>query len=187
MAPSITETLYALGLGDRVVGVARDCHYPPEVENVKKTGNVGGYYDPNLEAILALKPDLVIMLEEQALALPNFEKLKLETLVVSHQTIDGIIESFRTIGRKCGKGPEGRRMAREFQNRVDRIRQQTRAAVRVRGCSSCSIGPSAAATRRSLRRRRRQLHRHDHRLGRRAKRLSRGAASAIRSFRPKAS
>ena len=125
MSPSITETLYALGLGDRVVGVERNCHYPPEVENVKKTGDVGGYYDPNLEAILALKPDLVIMLEEQAQALPNFEKLNLETFVVLHQTVDGIIESFRTIGGKCGKGPEGRRMAREFQSRVDRIRQRT--------------------------------------------------------------
>ena len=53
MAPSITETLYALGLGDRVVGVSRDCNYPPEVEKLKKTGDVGGYYDPNFEAILA--------------------------------------------------------------------------------------------------------------------------------------
>ena len=126
MSPSITETLYALGLGDRVVGVGRDCHYPPEVENVKKTGNVGGYYDPNLEVIVALKPDLVIMLEEQALALPNFEKLGLETLAISHQTVTGVIESFGTIGGKCGRGPEGRQMARDLQNRVDRIRRRTR-------------------------------------------------------------
>jgi len=125
MAPSITETLYALGLGDRVVGVERDCHYPPEVEHVKKTGNVGGYYDPNIEAILRLKPDLVIMLEEQALALPKLERLKLQTLVVSHQSIDGVIESFRTIGRAGGKGPEGRQMARDFQNRINRIRERT--------------------------------------------------------------
>jgi iron complex transport system substrate-binding protein len=125
MAPSTTEILYALGLGDRLVGVARDCHYPAEVEKLKKTGDVGGYYDPNLEAILRLKPDLVVMLEEQALALPDFEKLNLETFVVNHQTVGGVIESFRTIGGKCGKGAEGRRMAREFQDRVDRIRQRT--------------------------------------------------------------
>jgi iron complex transport system substrate-binding protein len=125
MSPSLAETLFALGLGDRVVGVARDCHYPPEVENVKKTGNIGGYYDPNLETVLGLKPDLVVMLEEQALALPNFEKLGLETLVVSHQTVKGIIESFSIIGAKCGKGAEGRRMSRDLQARVDRIRQRT--------------------------------------------------------------
>jgi iron complex transport system substrate-binding protein len=126
MDPGISETLYALGLGDRVVGVSRDCRYPAEVENVKKTGNVGGRYDPNIEAIVAMKPDLVIMLEEQAQALPNFEKLNLETLVVPHQDIAGIIASFSVIGAKCGKGPEGRRMARDFQDRVDRIRQRTR-------------------------------------------------------------
>ncbi|MFZ1934187.1 MAG: helical backbone metal receptor [Thermoguttaceae bacterium] len=143
MAPSLTETLYALGLGDRVVGVSRDCHYPAEVENVQKTGNVGGYYDPNLEAIVVLKPDLVIMLEEQAQALPNFEKLGLETLVVNQQTIKGVIESFRVIGGKCGRGPEGRRMAHDLQERVDRICRQTQnlprprvlfVLDRIRGC-----------------------------------------------------
>jgi iron complex transport system substrate-binding protein len=118
MAPSITETLYALGLGDRVVGVERECHYPPEVENVRRTGNVGGYCDPNIEAIVRLKPDLVIMLEEQAQALPQFDKLKLETLVVSHRSIDGVIESFRTIGRVCGRGPEGRQMADDLAEQL---------------------------------------------------------------------
>ena len=132
MAPSITETLFALGLGDRVVGVTRDSSYPSEVENIKKTGNVGGYYDPNLEAILSLKPDLVVMLEEQAQALPEFEKLHLETLVVSHQTVEGIIASFAAIGRRCGKGPEGRRMACDFRRRVDLIRKRARELPRPR-------------------------------------------------------
>jgi iron complex transport system substrate-binding protein len=123
MAPSITETLYALGLGDRVVGVTRDCKYPPEVNDKVR---IGGYFDPNFEAILALKPDLVVMLEEHEQSLPGLEKLKLETLAVSHKTIDGIIESFRTIGRVCGKGPEGRRMACDYENRLERIRRKTR-------------------------------------------------------------
>jgi iron complex transport system substrate-binding protein len=133
MAPSITETLYALGLGNRVVGVTRDCKYPPEVERVRHgKGNIGGYYDTNFEAILALKPDLVIMLEEQADSLPGLVKLKLETLTVSHKTVDGIIESFRTIGRVCGAGTKGRRMAQDFRNRLDRIEQQTRMFARPR-------------------------------------------------------
>lgn len=122
MAPSITETLYALGLGDRVVGVTRYCEYPPEVKDKPR---VGGYYDPNFEAIVALQPDLVVMLEKHEQSLPGLEKLKLETLVVSHKTIEGIIESFRTIGRVCGKGVEGRRMAYDYQNRLRRIRDKT--------------------------------------------------------------
>ena len=129
MAPSITETLYALGLGDRVVGVTRYCEYPPQVKDKPR---IGGYYDPNFEAILALKPDLVIMLEEHEESLSGFEKLNLETLVVSHKTIEGIIQSFRTIGRVCGRGPEGRRMAYEYENRLRRIQERTHALPRPR-------------------------------------------------------
>lgn len=122
LAPSITETLYALGLGDRVVGVPRDCNYPPEVRDKPK---IGGYYNPNYEAILVLKPDLVVMLDEHVQALPGFKKLKLETLAVSHQTIEGVIDSFRTIGRVCGRGIEGRRLADDFERRLRRIREKT--------------------------------------------------------------
>ena len=53
LAPSVTETLFALGLGDRVVGVTRFCNYPPEVETKAR---IGGFLDPNIEAIVALKP-----------------------------------------------------------------------------------------------------------------------------------
>jgi len=129
LAPSITETLYALGLGDRVVGVTRYCKYPPDAKN--KT-QVGGYYDMNLEAIMALKPDLVIMLEEQKQASPEIDQVSLETLVVSHKTIAGIIDSFRTIGRVCGEGAKGRRMARDLENRLEQIRRQTQGLSRPR-------------------------------------------------------
>lgn len=129
MAPSITETLYALGLGDRVVGVTRYCQYPPEAKKKQRTG---GYFDPNFEAIVALKPDLIIMLDDHEQSLPGFERLKLDTLVVSHRTIEGIIDSFRTIGRICGRGFEGRRMARQYESRLAWIRAQTRGLPRPR-------------------------------------------------------
>ncbi len=132
MSPSITETLFALGLGSRVVGVSRFSNYPPVVKEIP---TVGGHFDPNLEAILALKPDLVIMLEEQRNSLSPLVKLgladyaddhwHLETLVVNHQTIPGIIDSFRRIGRVCGRGPEGRRMAQEYEDRLKQIRTKT--------------------------------------------------------------
>jgi iron complex transport system substrate-binding protein len=129
MASSLTETLYALGLGDRVVGVTRYCKYPPEVKNKPR---IGGYYDPNFEAVVALKPDLIVMLREHEQTLPAFAKLNIQTLVVSHQTIEGIIESFRIIGRACGKGPEGERMADEYEKRLGRIREKTQSLPRPR-------------------------------------------------------
>ena len=171
MAPSLTETLYALGLGDRVVGVSRDCHYPPEVEQVQKTGNVGGYYDPNLEAIVALKPDLVVMLEEQAAAMPNFEKLRIETLAVNQQTIEGVIESVRRHRRqvrpRAGRATDGPRLAGAGRSHPPADAEPLASARALRARSHFRLRPS----RRSVRRRRRQLHRYDDRLGRRQERL----------------
>jgi iron complex transport system substrate-binding protein len=57
LSPSTTETLFAIGAGDRTVGRSRFCDYPPEALRLPV---VGGYVDPSLEAIVALKPDLVV-------------------------------------------------------------------------------------------------------------------------------
>src|SRR6516165_6917265 len=57
-SPGITETLFALGLGSRVVGVSEHCHYPREVIKLPK---VGTFLQPNLEQIAQLQPDLVIL------------------------------------------------------------------------------------------------------------------------------
>ena len=63
MAPSSGEVVFALGLGDQLVGVSRFAKYPPEVADIAK---VGGYLDVDLEANVRLKPDVVVLLKEQA-------------------------------------------------------------------------------------------------------------------------
>src|SRR5262249_56294031 len=62
VAPSITEMLFALGLGDQVVGVTTYCKYP---EAAKAKPKIGGYTTPSLERILALRPDQVIMMKNR--------------------------------------------------------------------------------------------------------------------------
>jgi iron complex transport system substrate-binding protein len=57
LAPNITELLFAMGLGDRVVGVTRYCDWPPEAAKLPK---IGGFVDPDMEAILSKRPDLVL-------------------------------------------------------------------------------------------------------------------------------
>ena len=81
MSPSTAETLFALGLGDRVVGVSAFCSYPPEAAEKPK---VGDYFDPNYEAILELQPDLVVMLEEAGEPTTAFDRLGLPTLRLNH-------------------------------------------------------------------------------------------------------
>jgi iron complex transport system substrate-binding protein len=58
LSPATTEILFSLGLGDRIVGVTSFCDYPPEA---KKKAKIGGMSNPSLEAIVGLKPDIVVM------------------------------------------------------------------------------------------------------------------------------
>jgi iron complex transport system substrate-binding protein len=122
MAPSITETLFALGLGDRVVGVTQFCNYPPEAQKLPK---VGGYHNPNLEALVALKPDLVVMLVEHQASMPALEELGLKHLAVCHQNVEGILASITTLGAALGKQKEAEKIVADILARIERVRQAT--------------------------------------------------------------
>src|SRR5882672_3692240 len=84
-APSFTETVYAIGAGDRVVGVSVHCHFPKEVETVAK---VGTYIRPNVEAIVRLKPDLVLVHKEQPDAAAQLKRLGITTLALTNTSLD---------------------------------------------------------------------------------------------------
>jgi iron complex transport system substrate-binding protein len=127
MAPSITETLYAVGLGDRVVGVTRYCAYPPEVLELPK---VGGYHNPNFEAVVALQPDLVVLLSGDRPSQTAFDKLEIPTLVVCHDNVEGILDSFVELGRIARTESDARRIVADIRTRMERIRRQTAAAPR---------------------------------------------------------
>lgn len=122
LAPSITETLYALGLGDRVEGVTRYCDYPPEA---KERPRVGGFLDPNYEAIVGLEPDLVLLLTIHAEAKNRLAALGIDTLVVDHRTLDGILASFQAIGDACGIADTARELVADLEARIHRVRAKT--------------------------------------------------------------
>jgi iron complex transport system substrate-binding protein len=122
LSPSITEILFALGLGDRVVGVSRYCQYPPEA---RKKAQVGGYLDPSYEAILALKPDLVVLRSEKEQFVNAFHELGLNLLPVRHDRVEGILESIVAIGRRCGVEARARRMVADIQGQMHRISAKT--------------------------------------------------------------
>lgn len=129
MSPSATEILFALGLGERVVGVTRFCDYPPEA---LEKAEIGGYIDPNYEAILDLKPDLVILREEHEEARRKLVQFKIRTLIVDHQTIPGILDSIPAIGAACGEGERADAFVLDLKGRAERIREKTRSLPRPR-------------------------------------------------------
>ncbi len=116
LAPNITETLYALGLGDEVAGVTRFCVWPPEAEGKPE---VGGYFDPNIEAIVSLQPDLVIMLPAHQRLLSFLEELDIEHLIVPNETVSEIIGTIRVIGDRCGVSERGASLADSLESAVD--------------------------------------------------------------------
>jgi iron complex transport system substrate-binding protein len=120
LAPSVTEVLFELGLGDRVVGVTRFCDYP---KAAKKLPPVGGFFDPNYEAILALKPDLVILLSSGDEIRQRLERLGIATLTLRHETIPDILKSFETVGGACGVEAKARET-------VERLRRECEAVVK---------------------------------------------------------
>lgn len=122
MAPSVTQVLFELGLGDRVVGVTRFCVDPPEA---KHKPQVGGLLDPNVEAIVGLRPDLVVLLDDGSDELRSLTKLGLPQLSVCHRSIPGILQSIRTIGDRCGVADRARQLCEDVERRLESIHRRT--------------------------------------------------------------
>lgn len=122
-APSVTEMLYALGLGERVVGVTTFCRYPPEAAAKPK---IGDYVRPNLEAIVALKPDLVVMEATGIRRAERLPALKLNVLEVDDGTLAGIYESLRKIGAAAGVPERAAALRSNMQAALEDLRRRTR-------------------------------------------------------------
>jgi len=126
-SPSITETLYALGLGDRVVAVSTYCHYPAEATKKPK---VGSYLNPNVEAILKLSADLVILQKIPNQVEDNLRRLGAPILVVDHGDLDSTLTSIRTIGNATGTSARANSLAISIRKQLDGIRARTSALPR---------------------------------------------------------
>ncbi len=121
LSPSITETLFAIGLGDKVVGRTRYCNYPPEV---KTRVEVGGYVDPNYEALIALQPDLVILLPEHEKVKEYLKELNINYLEVNNKTVNDIISSITTIGNICGAKEKATELTLSIKKDIDTIKNK---------------------------------------------------------------
>jgi len=98
LAPNVTEILFALGLGDRIVGVTRYCDYPAEALRKEK---IGGLVDPNLEKIQSLRPDLIIAFRGNPLGILNkLRSLHFPVFVLNlGSSLEGLFETIEKVGR----------------------------------------------------------------------------------------
>jgi iron complex transport system substrate-binding protein len=120
MAPNITEILFALGLGGRVVGVTRFCDWPPEAKAIPK---IGGLVDPNVEIIRSLDPDLVIAFRGNPLrVVERIGKLGLPVFILDiGEGLDNLFPLIERIGRVTRTEGAAAGLAAKLRARVEAI------------------------------------------------------------------
>jgi iron complex transport system substrate-binding protein len=114
LAPNMTEIVYALGLGENVVGVTTFCDYP---EDAKKKPKVGGMSNPSLEAVVSLKPDLVVMTTDgnPKEFQERLGSLRIRTYVFEARRLNELPKGIRDLGRALGIPERGESLARGIE------------------------------------------------------------------------
>jgi len=123
LSPNITEILFALELGEKIVGVTRYCNYPPQA---KKIAKVGGYLDPNYEAILRLEPDVVITLPEFEEVKNFLSELGINYRIVNNKTIADILASIKYLGEELNAENKANEISGEINSKMAQITERTK-------------------------------------------------------------
>jgi len=123
LAPSLTETLYALGVEDRLVGDTDYCDYPPEAQKKPK---VGGVINPNLEQIAVLHPDLVLVTKEGNLldTVRALDTLGIPTYATDARTINQIISSTQKLADVLNVSSAGKVLGDDLQRRLAALQER---------------------------------------------------------------
>jgi iron complex transport system substrate-binding protein len=131
LAPSITETVFVLGEGERLVGVTDYCDYPPEAARKPR---VGGISTPSIEAILALRPDLILATAESNRAehVDRLTALGLPVYVIRPVDFETVLESIDRIGGVLGREGVARARVASMRRDADAIARAVAGAPRPR-------------------------------------------------------
>lgn len=129
LAPSVTEILFSLGLGDRIVGVTDFSDFPPETARLPK---VGSYKNISVEAVLNLDPDLVVGVADgnPLHDLERIRDLRIPVYLVDPKTIPGMLMSIEQVGAITNRAEHARILVNKLQARLDCIRHLTEGLAR---------------------------------------------------------
>jgi iron complex transport system substrate-binding protein len=127
LAPSITDTVFAIGAGADVVGITDYTHYPPEA---LRKPSVGEVLRPSLERIAMLHPDLAIGIAgfNDADSIRSIERMGVPVFLVNPSGLAGLYRSIGSIGRALGREADARALVARLREREHRVRQQAAAA-----------------------------------------------------------
>lgn len=138
IAPSTAEIICDLGACDSVVGVSKFCVHPAEL---KSRTQVGGLYDPDLEGIVALRPDLLVIRGKHDGLERLAEQLRIPIYHDETDSLEGIERTVQELGNLLNRREQARKVADEFRSRIARIRDATKDQKRVRVLLTVSRNP----------------------------------------------
>ena len=118
LAPSITETLFFIGAGDKLVGVTKWADFPPAVENITRVGGYGQY--ANLEVIASLQPDLIIADDYSLSILSDLEKIA-PVVVVTAKSIEEVYQKIELLGKITNREEAAKAIVADMKARVSYV------------------------------------------------------------------
>jgi len=121
LIPAVTEMLFAIGAGPQVVAVGSFDRYPPAVETLPR---VGALLDPDLERILALRPDLVVVYATQTELRQQLDRAGIPQFVYQHARLNDVLTTLRQVSTRVGRGSEGDALAATIERSLDGIRKR---------------------------------------------------------------
>ncbi len=123
LAPSNTEILFALGLGDRVVGVTEYCNYP---EEAKAKPKVGGFSTVDIERVVYLEPDLILATHiHSQTVIPALEELGLTVLALTPASLDELMSSITLVGKITGQDKIASKLVNDLGERTEAVANKT--------------------------------------------------------------
>lgn len=144
LAPSITEILFYLDLGDRVVGVTDFCNYP---EEARKKPSIGFIISPDIEKIVSLKPDLVFATAEgnRPDVVDTLKRVGIKVYVLNPHSLEDILQEILSIGEMTGQIDRAREKVEDLRSRIEAIRKRAEGIKRVKILYLISLDPIISA------------------------------------------
>jgi iron complex transport system substrate-binding protein len=149
LAPSVTETLFGLGLNREIVGVTRCCDYP---EAARRKPKIGDFLNVSVEKIVSFHPDLIIGVMDgmKADTLKRLEKAGLPIYLVNPISLEGIFKMVEEIGALTGKTASAKRLAQDLRKRVHAVSSLTKNAPKPRIFFQIGTDPMVTVGRNTL-------------------------------------
>ncbi len=124
MAPNLTEILFSLGLDESVVGVTQDSDYPPAAT---RKPAVGTFWQPNIEAVVALKPDFVVTLDlqQQRSLVERLARMGYPCLMLNISTVEDLFAAISTVATVTGTGSQAERVLKGMKAKMAEVRDKT--------------------------------------------------------------